>query len=125
MFRKLLFLTFKTFFFFNQLKSNSSFFKINLNVNKNVNKEIYSQTVNNVFFNFFIKNRTFNMQPLIISTIENNFLFSNNSLQFTDSDIYSNSSDLDLFSKENLSLLNTISLNSFFFLILIKIILKT
>ena len=111
----------KRFFLFNALNKNNSFIKINL---KKTNLFDYFNNSNpyfNIFyFNFFIKNRTFFLQPLLISPFT--FLALKKNSEHSDdfflNDFFLSTTDLDVFSKGNLSLLSILSSNnslSFFF----------
>lgn len=107
----------KRMFLFNSLNTNFSFLKTSFKSKENNDFFINSfnnQFLNTFYFNFFMKNRRIFLQPLDLYSFNTNLdlsldhsNFSNTSIE----NIFFNSPDVDLFNKDDLSILNIVSSN--------------
>lgn len=109
----------KRFFLFNGLENNNSFFKIKWNTNT-LNyffKNKFTLYFDFFYLNIFFKNRTFSLQTFNQSEqffldLNNNLNnFNNGAFLNENNDVFLSSFDIDIFSKENLTFVSTLSSN--------------
>ena len=109
----------KRFFLYNSMKNNNSFFKVKLNSDTKpyLFKNKFDSFFDFFYLNLFFKNRTFSLQTINnaeqFSSSINSFSHKSNTNSSFDksNDVFMSSFDIDVFSKENLMFLSTLSSN--------------